>query len=86
MTAETDGLRAEIHRLRVEADQLRKGHPAKVWIYLDNREEVADLVVFDSRETADQWLSEHDPEGAAQAHEVLSSADGKIPTGRIQRE
>jgi hypothetical protein len=42
-----------------------------VWIYQRGSE----LIVFDSEETANAWFKEHDPEGVAFEHPVISSAD-----------
>ena len=45
-----------------------------VWIYVDTSKEVGDvdhLKVFASKETAEAWLNENDPEGVAFEYEVL---------------
>ena len=45
-----------------------------VWIYVDVSKEVGDvdhLKVFASKEAAEKWLEENDPEGAAFEYEVL---------------
>jgi hypothetical protein len=45
-----------------------------VWIYVDVSNEVGDvdhLKVFASKEAAEAWLNENDPEGVAFEYEVL---------------
>jgi hypothetical protein len=45
-----------------------------VWIYVDTNKEVGDidhLKVFASKEGAEAWLQENDPEGVAFEYEVL---------------
>ena len=45
-----------------------------VWIYVDTRKGVANkdrLKVFGSKEAAQRWFSEHDPEGVAFEYPVI---------------
>ena len=45
-----------------------------VWIYVDTSKQVGDvdhLKVFVDEATADTWLTENDPEGAAFEYEVI---------------
>jgi hypothetical protein len=45
-----------------------------VWIYVDTRKDVGDvdhLKVFASKDAAETWLQENDPEGVAFEYEVL---------------
>jgi hypothetical protein len=45
-----------------------------VWIYLDTSKEVGDLdhpKVFASKNAAETWLQENDPEGVAFEYEVV---------------
>jgi hypothetical protein len=45
-----------------------------VWIYVDTSKEVGDLdhlKVFASKDVAETWLQENDPEGVAFEYEVL---------------
>jgi hypothetical protein len=45
-----------------------------VWIYVDVSKEVGDvdhLKVFASKEAAEAWLNENDPEGVAFKYDVL---------------
>jgi len=45
-----------------------------VWIYVDTSKEVGDvdhLKVFASKDAAETWLQENDPEGVAFEYEVL---------------
>jgi hypothetical protein len=45
-----------------------------VWIYVDTSKDVGDvdhLKVFASKDAADTWLQENDPEGVAFEYEVL---------------
>ena len=45
-----------------------------VWIYVDTNRRVGDrdhLKVFASRDVADAWFAEHDPEGVAFEYDVI---------------
>lgn len=76
MSDEADGLRAEIKRLRTEADQLRTA-AAMVWIYTDRRGEQDKLVVFSTMGLAQAWLKDNDPSGVAFGYPVISSVDDR---------
>jgi hypothetical protein len=55
-------------------DQFGQEGPMTVWIYVDVSKEVGDvdhLKVFASKEAAEAWLNENDPEGVAFEYEVL---------------
>jgi hypothetical protein len=55
------------------ASQAEEG-PMTVWIYVDTSKEVGDvdhLKVFASKEAAEAWLNENDPEGVAFEYDVL---------------
>lgn len=45
-----------------------------VWIYEDRRGDEDGLIVFDSEETANAWFKEHDPEGVAFVHSVITAS------------
>ena len=50
-----------------------------VWIYVHTGKRVGDidhLKVFASADAADEWFTEHDPEGVAFEHEVTDSQSG----------
>jgi hypothetical protein len=45
-----------------------------VWIYVDKRKEVGDadyVKVFATKDAAETWLQENDPEGVAFEYDVL---------------
>ena len=46
-----------------------------VWIYINTAKEVGDvdhLKVFANEDAANAWFAQHDPEGVASEHTVLS--------------
>jgi hypothetical protein len=48
-----------------------------VWIYIDTSKDVGDpdyLKVFASRDAADAWFEQNDPEGVAFEYEVLDES------------
>jgi hypothetical protein len=84
MLARIDVLRALNRHVERVFDPSRKDHhwgcrklrrdQMSVWIYVDVSKEVGDvdhLKVFASKEAAEKWLEENDPEGVAFEYEVL---------------
>ena len=56
-----------------------------VWIYVDTSRRVGErdhLNVFASRDVADAWFAEHDPEGVAFEYDVMDGPSISCPRAR----